>query len=135
MDLIMQTWLGRGLSLYGKTLVCNTLLSSLLTYKIAVLPTLSEIWYKNYQKNIRNFIWNNKGSHISMKVLCGNKKDGGLGLIDLRKRDIALKLNWVNRYSKNTTIKLIANEMLGNRIDDLIWQISLKPGDICCVFL
>ena len=63
-----------------------------------------------------------------MKILCGNKKDGGLGLIDLSKRDIALKLNWVNRYSKNTTIRLTANEMLGNPIDDLIWQISLKPG-------
>ena len=50
MDLIMQTWLGRGLSLCGKTLICNALLSSLLTYKITGLPTLSDIWLELSKK-------------------------------------------------------------------------------------
>ena len=55
---------------------------------------------------------------------------GGLGLIDIRKKDLALKTNWVARVSQNSSIKQLAYEALRNPINDLIREANLNRNDI-----
>ena len=99
--IILDTWKIQGLSLIGKILVCNSLVSSLLIYKMSVLPLLPQSIYKNFERLLLDFIWDGKRAKIPMEIVQGEKLQGGLGLFDIRKKDLALKINWIVRIQKS----------------------------------
>ena len=49
-EAMLRTWRMRDLSLIGKVLICNSLVASLMVYRMTVLPLLSEKHYKHYDK-------------------------------------------------------------------------------------
>ena len=56
----MQLWKMRGLSLFGKILVINTLIGSLFVYRMAILPQIPENYIRQVHKLFSDFIWNGK---------------------------------------------------------------------------
>ena len=129
MERVLAIWKIRGLSLIGKIMVVNSLAISLFVYRMSVLPMLPEKYYQRYESLVQKFIWNDKRSKIASKVLYGNKQDGGLGLCSIRNKDLAVKVNWVLRLNRDSSLKQLASEVLKEQIGELIWQCSIKPKD------
>ena len=122
-------WHIRNLSLRGKIEILNSLVSSLFNYRLAVLPPLPESYVKAIHGMFENFLWEGKKAKIPLEVLQGNKEDGGQALINIRRKDSALKLNWVFQIEKNKILKDLAYAMLENPWGDYIWEIQLSPKD------
>ena len=111
--------------LFGKILVVNVLVVSLFTYKFAILPLPSDAFFKKFENFVMKFIWKGK-SKISKKIICGLKTEGGGGLVDLRSKDAAMKIQWIFKLQSQPLIKEMAYQILGNPIGDLFWKIQLK---------
>ena len=88
------SWKNRGLSIIGKVQVVNTLVASLFVYKMTVLPQIPEHFIKKFDNLIREFLWNGRKAKIAYSTLQNPKEEGGLNLVNLRKKDIALKATW-----------------------------------------
>ena len=76
-------------------LVINTLIASLFVHKMTVLPSIPEDIIQQVETVIQQFIWNGTKPKISLAALKIAKQSGGLGLVDLRKKDDALKVAWI----------------------------------------
>ena len=126
---ILNIWKMRDLSLIRKVLICNSLISSLFTYKLSVLQTIPAEIVKEYENLIKNFIWGRKAK-IPLKVLQCSKEDRGLTLTNIQKRDIALKVQWISKLETDKLLKTLAFEALENTMGDLIWEIQLQKEDI-----
>ena len=90
----LLSWENRGLSLLGKIQVVNTLVASLFVYKLMVLPLMPKHIVKQVDNIIKEFNWNKKKAKIAYNILQNPKHQGGLGLVKLQDRDIALKASW-----------------------------------------
>ena len=122
---ILRVWEQRDLSLFGKILLINSLVASLFVYKFAVLPKMPNDYHVQLESLFRRFIWKGKAK-ISLDIIQGLKSDGGAGLVNLRKKDVAMKLQWVVNSRKSEVIKACADVMLGNTIGEQIWEAQLK---------
>ena len=128
---ILQAWHNRGLSLIGKIQVVNTLIASLFVYKMMVLPMTPKNIIKNVENNIRDFIWNGKKSKIAYGILQNPKKEGGLNLVDLRRKEISLKATWpqILRQEKEYA-HIVYSFMRVHVLGENIWRCNIQPEDI-----
>ncbi len=53
------------------------------------------------------------------------RDDGGLKLIDIRKKDYAIKIQWIKRIKENREIANLAYHFLPN-VGEIIWKCNLK---------
>ena len=134
MKVTISSWSTRGLSLFGKILIINSLITSLYMHRLMVLPKVPEEIYKEWKKVILNFIWNNSKPKISYEIMVGSKQIGGAGLIDLAKRDQAIKLSWVSCAIHNPVINSLADKALSNDMGHLFWQANLSKNDVLKLF-
>ena len=131
---VLKMWHYQNLSLFGKNLVVNSLVTSLFVYRMQVLPTMPCKYVKTFQKLVLGFIWNQGTSKISYQVLTGLKTQEGAGLVDIHKKDEALKMVWVFTLRKYSQLKNLAYALLENMIGDLIWEVQLAPQDVQIFF-
>ena len=127
---ILKAWRKRNLSLIGKTNVVNTLIGSLFVYKMAVLPNIPEKIICKVENEITNFIWNDKKPKIALKTLKTSKECGGAGLIDLRKKEIAIKISWIQLLEQDETLANLAFESIQPDLKQWIFDCNLSPKDI-----
>ena len=131
---ILNLWLNRNLSLFGKILIINSLVASLFVYKFTVLPTMPEKYRTQLEELFKKFIWNGGKQKIPLEILKGLKQDGGAGLVDLRKREESLKLQWVVKLEDSKILEACVNEMLKNRLGRDVWKLQATPGDLKRIF-
>ena len=131
---ILKNWESRGLTLVGKVEIINTLIASLFVYRCSVLPILPQKILKQVDELIKRFLWGDTKSKISQKILQGLKTDGGLGLVDLKARDAALKAAWVFRIQENSDLKQLAYTLINNPMGDDFWNSQLTTKDIVKLF-
>ena len=128
---VMNDWKNRGLSLLGKITIVNTLVASLYVYRMAVLPRIPSKIVKVFEDLVTKFVWNGGKPKIAKKILQAPKRLGGLKLINLEYRDIAIKCTWPqileneNNYAK-TVYKTIIQTFEVN-----IWRATLHWNDVC----
>ena len=60
MQNVSNTWGNRSLTLIGKTLVINTLMSSLFSYQLSVTPPISKVQIEKFYSIIKNYLWKGK---------------------------------------------------------------------------
>ena len=130
MNAILNSWGNRDLSLIGKVNVVNTLVASLFVYKMTVLLNIPDKLIKNIYNQITKFLWNGKKSKIALKTLQREKKRGGLGLVDLKKREIALKSTWIQIIENDPKLKNLAFEAIGCNLNEDIWKCNMSRKDI-----
>ena len=87
---ILSVWKRRKLTLFGKCTIINTLAISNLVYIASVLPNPKKDFIKNVTKLIFNFLWK-KGDRIKRNTLIGNIKQGGIGIVDVESKLMAIK--------------------------------------------
>ena len=128
---ILNSWTNRGLSLIGKIQVVNTLVASLFVYKMMVLPTIPQQIIKKIDNVIRQYIWNGKKAKISYKTLQNPKDQGGLNLVDLKRKDRALKATWPKILAQEQEYSdLVYSQLRVNNLKENIWRCSLRAEDV-----
>ena len=121
----------------------NSLVGSLFVYKMNVLNSIPHEVANAVDKMVCNFMWNEGSAKIAMNTLKrSKKKQGGLKLFDVRLKDTALKVQWVQTYFNNIEIRVLADACIKYNIAEKIWQGNLqehhvhlfvKPGFWCDV--
>ena len=128
---LLGTWQNRNLSLIGKIQVVNTLVASLFVYKMMVLPRIPSDVVKKIDALVRDFIWNSRKSKIAYNILQNPKDQGGLNLVNLDKRDTALKATWPQvLYFEEDYEKVVYGTMRCNTIGRDIWRVTLLREDV-----
>ena len=130
----LYQWQNRGLSLYDRIQVVNSLIYSKFVYRLTNLPLLSKEMLHTYNAVVSKFIWDNKKPKIQLKMLSQNKEAGGAGLINFELKDKALKIGWIFKLIKDPKLANLAYEIMPNPIKDLVWQINLDPDHIRLFF-
>ena len=98
---LIKIWSWRRLTLYGKNCIINSLLSSQLIYRFTVLPTPTPQTLKEIDQLMFGYLWNNKSHKIAKNIVKNTYNKGGLKMIDIVKKNNALKISWVGRIYKN----------------------------------
>ena len=65
-----------------------------------VLPNMPKNTRKCIENEIRDYLWNGKKSKIALKILQNSKTEGGLNLVNLENKEIALKATWPQNTQK-----------------------------------
>ena len=95
-------WKSRDLSLTGKTLIINSLLTSVLWYHAISLPVPP--WaIQEIETIIYNFFWSNKAHAVNKHVLSLPKSSGGFNIHNINAKITALRLNTLRRLLEPTT--------------------------------
>ena len=128
---VLNAWYNRNLSLIGKIQIVNTLVASLYVYKMMVLPTMTKNMFKKIDNIIREYIWAGKKSKIAFSILQNSKYEAGLNLVNLQRKDIALKSTWPQILHQEAEYsKIVYSIMKVTPLDDNIWRCNLDPKDI-----
>lgn len=127
---VCQIWQVRSLSLMGKIVILNTLISSLFVYKMNVLRKISSEEIQKFERLTNDFLWGKgKRPKIAIHKLYNLKEWGGLKLVNLQCKDIALKIEWVYKFKTNNKIRGLALEFLP-QIGEGFWFCNLEPRDV-----
>ena len=89
------------LTLCGQILVLNTLIGSLFVYSATAMVDLQEHQIKEIESVMRDFIWLGKYPKISLHMLQRKKMQGGLKLFDIRAKQQALKISWIEKIESD----------------------------------
>ena len=131
---ILNSWENRNLSLFGKICVINSLVASLFVYKMTVLPSLTNKMIRMIEDNWNKFIWNNKKVKIPLRILQLPKSGGGAGLANLRLKEKALKIGWINIIESDNIVQSYAHYFLDSDIGQDIWHCNLNVADVQKIF-
>ena len=126
----LHTWSNRHLSLIGKINIVNTLVGSLLVYRMTVLPNMPKEVLTELNCAISEFIWNGRRAKIPLKILQGSKRTGGLNLVNLQKREMALKISWIHVLQADINASNLAYYFISQELKATIWMCNLKPEDM-----
>jgi hypothetical protein len=97
---ILGMWTLRKLTLIGKIQIVNTLALSQLLYAGTVLA-MPKMYITEYNKIIKEFLWNKKPPKVKYTTLIGPIEEGGLKLHDLNCKLTAIKLKWIKQLTKD----------------------------------
>ncbi len=110
MDILLERWKQRDLTIFGKSLIIKGLAISKMIYTMSIFSIPEEV-LKQTNKLIFEFIWG-KRDRIKRKTLIGTKLQGGIEMIDLECKNKALKAAWVGRLIKQCTNRLFLDRCL-----------------------
>ena len=133
MKVITRMWSQRGLSLIGKIVIANTLIGSMLVYRMQVLPTISKNDAYQINQILQDFIWSGRKPKIRIDILQSLKCDGGMRLFDPMAKDMALKIEWVKRLQNNsddTASRLAYHAIKPNINNQEFWYLNFHESDI-----
>ena len=105
MEKTLNNWKRRKLTLLGKVNIVKSVGLSKLIYNASVLP-VRENFCDQVNKITFNSIWDNKIAKIKKKkkkkkTIIGERKKGGLTMIDFTLMNKALKSTWIKRFHLN----------------------------------
>ena len=127
----MVAWQNRGLSLMGRIQVINTLIASLFVYKMMVLPNIPQGTIRKLENMFREYLWDGKKSKVAISILQVAKKNGGLDLVNVKNKEIALKATWPKILStEQEYASLVYHIMRCNVIRQDIWRCRIEESDI-----
>ena len=95
---IIQSWIKRSLTLFGKVTIIKSLIVPQLTYLLSVLPNTGQNYLKDIDSLIFNFLWDNKPPKIKREVILQQKAtQGGLNFTDIYTYSKSVKFQWVKK--------------------------------------
>ena len=94
---LLNCWINRTLTIYGKATIVKSLVLPKLTHLALVLPNLELTKIKRLENLIFTFIWGNKPDKVKREDAKLSEKAGGLGLVDIQDFWKSLKFSWLRR--------------------------------------
>ena len=136
-ELVLKTWSKRQLTLLGKILIVNTLVIPLFVYCLQVVVNLSAEMLSRFQRVISNFLWDGKRSKISFETLIKPYESGGLKLVSLTIKDLAMKAKWAQAARlllfPQSLWQQIPSYVMGLK-NQHIWQVNLTRKEVSKLF-
>ncbi|KAI8501380.1 hypothetical protein Bbelb_206510 [Branchiostoma belcheri] len=131
----LQAWKDRQLTLFGKTLVVNSIATATLWYIAPVYPLPPSVKVK-IEKEIHHFLWDGKTEVVARRTLLLPKEKGGLGLVSVPLKAKALLLKSVKKALANPQLPVsrFAHYWIGlalRRIDVETWS-NNAPHSLDC---
>lgn len=128
-------WQRRSMNTMAKVVVINSLILSQPIYKLLLLRSPSTDWFKEVKKIVLDFLWEGKPNKIRYSKLIKSKWIGGLSLVDLELRNLALKASWVPRIltHPNEVWAWLAYHKLPVH-SDIIWDCNISADNIRKLF-
>ena len=131
MKATLEAWSRRNLSLEGKVVIINTMISSLFVYKMMTLPRIPDALIKKINRILEDFLWGKgKRPKISTTILQRKKEDGGLKLFDVSSKEKALKATWIPIVFSDKEIANLAHTRIQKSLGYDIWSCNLHPNDV-----
>ena len=127
---VLNSWENRGLTLWGKVLIVNTLVASLFVYKMMVLPSIPDYVVRNIEGMIKRYLWGQGTARVAFEILKNPTQLGGLNLVNLKMKDKSLKATWPQILSKEEDYAKIVHGIIHPKLGWNIWRISLKPEHV-----
>ena len=134
---ILDCWMYRSLTVYGKITVIKTLVLSKVSHLALVLPNLSSKHIKEIESMLFNFIWDGKPDKVQREHVKMSEKNGGLGLVDIKHFWTSLKFSWLRRLGNTSAFwpKILLNSiqkitMAKTNINDLLYLSSGTIGKV-----
>ena len=100
-SLVTKDWWHRSFMVLARIPIANTLLTSQFQYKLLCLLSPPTSVIADYKKILTQFIWEGGPSKIKYEKFNAPYDLCGLELIDLEKKNIALKTTWVKRLAND----------------------------------
>ena len=126
----IKSWRSRTLSLSGKITVINSLISSMFVHKMMVLPQMSEEIIRKIESLFSDFIWSGAKPKIPLRTLKLAKKHAGLGLVDLRTKEIALKCSWIRLLKHDEKCASLAYQVFSPALKEDVFKASIDPEEV-----
>ena len=123
-------WYYRKMTLMGKILIVNALMTSLFVYRMQVLERMDQNMIRKINSAISDFIWAGKKPKIPLSVLQQSKNNGGLGLVNVEKKHEALTINWMQQCQENESIENLVKYFLKPIPPEIIWKVNLHSKDV-----
>lgn len=117
----------------GKVLIVNSLIASLLVYKMQVLPNMSDNIMTEIQRAIQNFLWSGKKTKILHNILMKDKAQGGLRLANLFMRQKALKIQWITQIVNSEFWSNIFYKQIRYNISNLLWKCNFNKKHVSTI--
>ena len=127
---ILSLWHHRGISIFGKILVINSLIASLFVYRITPTHYIPAEFIEKTRKLFTEFIWSGKKPKIKFSRLEQTRRQGGGGLVNMVKKIESLKLGWVFKLQERPDLQSLADDSLQNKVGMLLWESNLKESDV-----
>ena len=99
---IARSWSKRNLTLYGKVTIIKSSIIPQLTYPLSILPNPGHSYFKEIDKIILNFLWDNKPPKIKRNVVLLKHSQGGLGITDIYSYSKSVKFMWIKKMMDNS---------------------------------
>ena len=128
LKVICKMWYYRSLTLVGKVLIVNTLMSSLFVYKFQCINNIPDSMYELYENTITDFIWEGKRAKIPLTTLYCDHVNGGLKLCNIRYKHASLLCKWVSDCYKDKSIANLAATNICT-FNNEIWKYNLNCSD------
>ena len=96
---VLNRWKERSLTMKGKAIVVNSFIGGSLAYFGSVLHCPNSLIQK-MNDTIMKFYWSDKPDKIKRDTIRGPSNLGGTGLINIAYKLDALKLTWLQKYTK-----------------------------------
>lgn len=130
LDGILKNWAARSVTLTGRILIVNTLIASMFVYKMQVLCNIPYKMIELFNEMISLYLWKDKKPKIALKQLMLDKTEGGLRLVDLFYRQMALKAQWVSFIKDNDFWSTVAYNQLCPIAKERIWCCNIHVDDV-----
>ena len=131
---VIESWKKRPLTLMGHILIVNTLIESLFVYQFSVFPIINTDILKGLQQKITSFIWKGKRPKISNNILKSPKDQGGLCLVDLEAKHLALIAQWPFLIQGDKFLEVSCYEQFNPTLKQDIWLTNLNETDVDKLF-
>ena len=122
----LSTWVHKSMSLIAKVIVINSLIISLFGYRMMALPSCGALFYQQFKTLVTDFLWNGKRAKIAYKTLILAKKDGGLGLVDLKLKGNSLRLAWIQILHAEPKLSNLVYSNIAPALKCKIWSCNLR---------
>ena len=135
LQLNLNLWSSRALSLLGKSLIVKSLGISQFVYIMSMLPSPPSRVFEEVNNKIFGFIWKNKRDRIKRQTLQANWEMGGCKISNIECLNKSLKLVWLKRlleedgpWSKIIKTKIKCKDL--EYFLDCNWKIGDLPKGI-----
>ena len=136
MKKILDCWIYRSLTVYGKITVIKTLALSKVSHLALVLPNLNKKQIKDIEKMLFNFLWGGKPDKVSRDHAKLSEKRGGLGFVDIAEFWLSLKFSWFRRLTSTKAFwpLILVNSIRMNLVDINVCELmQLGPAKLLSI--
>lgn len=95
-----------------------------------VLANLPNLFFKEFDSIVKQFLWNDKRAKISKDILIRKRESGGLKLVDLATRQEAFKIQWIQLCQDNDFYSRFLMAKINTPLGQLIFECNFKPQHV-----